>query len=422
MEYPMLRKGAVLVSLVAILTVGLSGIAPLDSKVHAQLPTFFGATRFPAIDVDKADKLYLMMSVATALPSEGRPHSQIFFTMSKDQGRNWDNLPNTRNLTKSPGEAFGPSVAVTKRGTPRVYVTYHDNSTGPTQMYLIRSKKKTKFRRPQNITTHSGGAFNPRMALDSNEVLNFVWGDIEFFARKVLFRRSTDLGETFSDPVDVSRSAGDAFEPEIAVGPDDSINVCWEDTGPGVSSAMFSRSVDGGQTFSEPLRLSRGPGSATETHIAVDRQGRINVVWVEDISGKRQAFYSRSSDQGETFSEPVNVTDDSDANISKPTLAVFGDIVYVAFQKDTSPRQVFLTRSEDAGAVFQNAVRVSNADNRCGRGHSPAMVVDSQGTLHIVWIDSSRVQSCTDEGILFYSNSTNGRRFSQERMIIAGIS
>jgi hypothetical protein len=50
------------------------------------------------------------------------------------------------------------------------------------------------------------------------------------------------------------------------------------------------------------------------------------------------------------------------------------------------------------------------------------MVVDSQGTLHIVWIDASRVQSCTDEGILFYSNSTNGRRFSQERIIVAGIS
>jgi hypothetical protein len=32
------------------------------------------------------------------------------------------------------------------------------------------------------------------------------------------------------------------------------------------------------------------------------------------------------------------------------------------------------------------------------------------------------VQTCTDEGVLFYSNSTNGRRFSPERVIIAGIS
>jgi hypothetical protein len=186
---------------------------------------------------------------------------------------------------------------------------------------------------------------------------------------------------------------------------------------------MFARSVDGGQTFSEPLRISDGPGKATETHIVVDREGRISVVWVDDSTGKRQAFYSRSSDQGQTFSEPVNITDDADANISKPTLAVFQDIVYIAYQNDSGgPRQVFLVRSEDAGATFQSAVRVSNADNRCGRGHSPAMVVDSQGTLHIVWIDASRVQSCIDEGVLFYSNSTNGRRFSQERIIIAGIS
>src|SRR5262245_17684481 len=120
----MLRKCAFLLSAFAVLGVGLAGIYPLNSKVHAQLPTFFGATRAPAIDVDKANKLYLMMSVATAPASEHRPHSQIFFTQSKDGGSTWDNLPNTRNLTQSPGEAFGPSVAVTKKGTSRTYVTY----------------------------------------------------------------------------------------------------------------------------------------------------------------------------------------------------------------------------------------------------------------------------------------------------------
>jgi hypothetical protein len=416
----MVRKGTLLISLVVFLAISLT--PPVERRVHAQLPTFFGATRFPAIDVDKGDKLYLMMSVATAPASERRPHSQIFFTMSKDHGSTWDNLPETKNLTKSPGEAFGPSVAATRQGTVRAYVTYHDNSNGTTQIYLIRSKKKAKFRRPQNITPHDGGAFSPRIALDSSEGLNIVWGDFEVLTKKVLFRRSTDLGETFSAPVDVSRSSGQAFEPEIAVGPDDSINVAWEDTAPGSSAIMFARSNDGGQTFSTPLRVSKGQGDATEAHLAIDADGRISIVWVDQTPGNPQLFYSLSTNSGISFSNPVSVTPSAEVAVAKPVVTAIDDLVFIAFQdEDSGNRQVFLVRSEDAGQTFSDAVQVSNADNRCGRAHSPAMVVDGQRTLHMVWIDASRVSSCTDEGILFYSKSTNGRRFSPELMIVAGI-
>ena len=83
--------------------------------------------------------------------------------------------------------------------------------------------------------------------------------------------------------------------------------------------------------------------------------------------------------------------------------------------------QVYLVKSEDGGNTFANKARVSNANNNCGRGHSAAMAVDSKGTLHIVWIDSSRVQGCKDEGVLFYSRSPNGRKFSAEQMILAAI-
>jgi hypothetical protein len=416
----MKRKAALPITLGLVFV--LCGIAPLMRPARAQVPSLFGATRFPAIGIDKNDKLYLMMSVATAPAEEHRPHSQIFFTSSKDGGRTWDNLPFTRNLSRSRGEAFGPSVALTQHGTVRAYVTYHDNSNGTTQIYMIRSKKKAKFRKPQNITPHDGGAFSPRVAVDSNENVNVTWGDLETLDRRVLFQRSTDLGETFGESVDVGRSVGQAFNPEIAVGPDDSINIAWEDTAPGESAIMFSRSTDGGASFSEPTRVSSGPADATEAHIAVDGSGRISVVWVDQNPGNPQAFYARSTDNGATFSDPINVTNDNDATITKPLVAVFKDRVYIAYQDETERhKQVFLVRSENAGIGFSDAVQVSHANNNCGRAHSASMVFDSRGTLHIVWIDASRIQGCTDEGLLFYSNSSNGRNFSPEFMILAAL-
>jgi hypothetical protein len=418
----MVRRVAVLLATAAILAVSLTGVYPLSRKARAQVPSLFGATRFPSIGVDRKNKLYLMMSVATAPASERRPHSQIFFTKSSNSGVTWDNLPETRNLTNSPGEAFGPSIAVTQTGTVRVYVTYQDNSSGTTQIFLIRSKKKAKFRKPQNITPHDGGAFSPRVALDSQENVNVVWGDFATGERKVMFERSTDLGATFGDPVDIGRSSGQAFEPEIAIGPDDAINVVWEDTAPGQSVIMFARSTDGGQTFSEPRQVSTGTGDATEGQISIDETGRISVVWIDQSPGNPQAFYARSSNNGSSFSVPINVTNDDRATVEKPLSVVSQGIVYVAYQDETEGhKQVFLVRSGDAGATFSRPVQVSNADNNCGRAHSASMTIDKHGTLHIVWIDASRVIPCADEGLLFYSNTTNGRTFSPQLMILAAI-
>lgn len=396
---------------------------PLSEKARAQ-GMFFGAQRFPAIDVDSSDNLYLMMSVATAPASEHRPHSQIFFAQSRDGGATWDNLPLTRNLSNSPGEAFGPSLAVHRRGLTRAYVTYHDNSGGTTQAYLIRSKKKAKFKKAANITPHDGGAFSPRIALDSNEAVNIVWGDLKGSAGKVVFVRSTDQGATFTSPVDVSRSSGVAFEPEIAVDPSDAINVVWQDSAPGANVIMFSRSTDGGQSFSEPRTISGGTGPATEAAIAADELGRLSVVWVGESSGRAEAYYARSTDGGSTFSEPLNVSAFGNGDIHKPTLVASGDTVYVAFQNgglfgEDSIRnmQVYLTKSKDGGVSFGDLEQVSRANNNVGRAHSPAMTLDSQGVLHIVWIDASIVGN--DEGLVFYSKTPNGHSFSQQIVIVA---
>ena len=414
--------GFVVVTVFALMAVSFS---PWPREAHAQFPTKFGATRFPAIDIDKSDNLYLMMSVATA---SDRPHSQIFFTMSKDSGTTWDNFPETKNLSKSRGEAFGPSLAVNKNGTTRVYVVYHDDSNDINQAYLIHSKKKTKFKKkPANITPHQGGAFSPRIALDSSEALNVVWGDGKEPGLKVVYLRSTDQGETFTEPLVLSGASTTALEPEIAVGPDDGINVVWQDQDSGVSEIRFARSTDQGLTFSAAKRVSTGEGNAIEPQIVAGSEGSLNVVWVDESSGSAQAYFSRSTDDGETFSEPVNVSNKPNANIHKPVATVFGNTVYVAYQdgdlfgEDNGDRQVYLATSNDAGLTFEEGRKVSRADGQCGRAHSPAMVVDSSGTLHIVWIDASVVRPCADEGILFYSRTENGRRFSAQREILAVI-
>jgi hypothetical protein len=416
----MIKRIALVLLLIALFVYG--GIFE-SNRVEAQFPAAFGAQRAPSIDVDGQDNLYLLMSVATKTAASSTPGSQIFFTMSRDGGATWNNTPFTKNLSKSKGEAFGPSVAVTKSGNAIPYVVYHD-TRDVTQVYLLRTKKKTKFKKPLNITPHDGGAFTPKVALDANGGVNVVWGDTSAGRKEVIFVRSTDLGSTFSSPKNISETSDDAFDPEIAIVPQAeaasgfAIYVVWDDTTQGQSVIKFSRSRDDGESFSAPVSVSRGPGVANECHIATDGSGRIHVVWTEETTeGDHQAFYSRSTDGGNTFSEPLNVSTIRNGEVRKPVVTAFRDTVYVAFNEDARNKQVFLATSEDSGLSFSEPVEVSNANPERGRAHSPAMVVDSEGTLHIVWIDSSIIG--LDEGLLFYGTTSNGSRFGSRKMILA---
>jgi hypothetical protein len=388
----------------------------LTSAAQAQI-LGTGAQRAPSIEIDRNDNLYLMMSAATKFASAGTPGSQVFFTQSSDYGASWDNFPLTRKLTNSKGEAFGPSLAITKTGKPKIFVAYHDNVSGQTQAYLLRTKKGVKFRAPQNITPHGGGAFTPRIAVDRTDALHVVWGDT-LSGKRVIFVRSTDLGATFSEPLDVSRSPGNAFDPEIAVDPSNGIHVVWEDDRDGTRAVQFAHSSDGGVSFSTPAKISQGTGVAEEPHIAADASGRIHVSWVEEVEGTRQAFYSRSTDGGASFSTPVNLSNRANADIHKVFLTTFEDVVYLAYNNDYDrDRQAYVLRSTDAGVNFGEPVQISDADRAKGRAHSVAMVVDSRGVLHTVWIDSSILGN--EEGFLLYSKSSNGRSFSNALRIPA---
>jgi hypothetical protein len=180
---------------------------------------------------------------------------------------------------------------------------------------------------------------------------------------------------------------------------------------------MFSRSTDAGETFSPPSRVSRGPGSASESNIATDSSGKIHVVWVDTTGGDPQALYSKSTDGGDTFSDPINLSSIRGGEVHKPIVTASRNRVYVAFNEDLKNKQVFLVTSDNGGTSFGDIVQVSAADPAKGRAHSPAMVIDPDQTLHIVWIDSSILGS--DEGLLYYTTSNNGTRFNSKKPIYA---
>ncbi len=252
------------------------------------------------------------------------------------------------------------------------------------------------FSPPANISNdgHSG---DQQMAIDPGGNINVVWLDTTPGYSAVFFSRSSDGGATFSSPQNLSTDPNGSLAPQIAVDPSGGINVVWEDsTSP--NDIFFSRSSDGGATFSTPKNISNNPAGANNPYLAVDSGGNINVVWVgSPKTAPSIIFFSRSSDGGATFSTPIAVsTNPSDG----PLVAVdFAGNINVAWIEGLDgPFHAAFSRSSDGGATFTAPKQISGLSEV---DPGPRMALDSNGNIYVVWYT-------TPYGNIHLSYSTDG--------------
>jgi hypothetical protein len=191
----------------------------------------------------------------------------------------------------------------------------------------------------------------------------------------------------------------------------------------GSSPIKFSRSTDGGATFSQPKTISTGGSSGTPRNqgvdIAVAPNGAIYLAYTA-AQGGGNAFNGialvKSTDCGKKWSQPVFVGSVSDPQapgvaFRTPTFAFVAvddtnpNTVYVAYQSLNGDYDIYVQRSTDGGATWGAPVQV-NADP--GAKHQIFPTIDvSNGALHVAWYDFRNSATTANEALDVYYACTN---------------
>jgi hypothetical protein len=226
---------------------------------------------------------------------------------------------------------------------------------------------------------------------------------------KIAVSRSDDLGRTWSSPVAVTAApedtdtGGDA-RPKIALGPKGEIYVTWTRplSKPYTGEVRFSRSLDGGKTFSAPMVVHHDRREITHRFdaVAVTPQGQVFVAWIDKRDGLAAAeakaepyrgaavYFAVSDNQGASFRGDFKAADHS-CECCRIALVAHANGSVTAMW-----RHVFAPNIRDHAAAELAADgsvtpvrRVTFDDWRvdvCPH-HGPALAEDARGRMHAVW-------------------------------------
>jgi hypothetical protein len=277
---------------------------------------------------------------------------------------------------------------------------------------------------PNDVFTNPGLSALPDVATDSDGNIFVVWNEKSSFSSKfeIYFSRSTDGGATFSPPESVSNNNGDSLTPRIAV-LNGILHVVWSDKTGGTSGnydIMYSKSNNMGDDWSPSVKLTSNSGDSLTPSLAAFGSD-LYVVWSDKTggtSGKFDIQFKKSTNGGTSFTPAgasgTKVSSNSGDSLT-PDVEASANGIFIVWS-DTSGGtsgkfDILFKKSTNGGATFlPNTANAKNISTNSGLSVTPSIAVDGN-SVYVTWSDTTGGTSGNFD-ILFKKSTDGGNTFT----------
>jgi hypothetical protein len=334
--------------------------------------------------------------------------SDIYFQKSTDGGMTF--LP--EDILVKRGEAFACYPDITTDRAGNLYIVYTERLLGGSfgHIYCVRSTDQgntwsAPSRVDDNLSTVMVGW--ARMAVDNANNLFIAWNDERLPFLHIWSSVSTDNGSTWrrNVRVDDDTISSDCFHPDVAVQPISNYYLVTA-TYPYYirpnyisSHSMFTKSTDGGITFSPMINLDTFSYYCCQPHTVADRNYIICDYTGSNNGNQNQTQSRSSSDGGTNWNPAVSVTQldtlySSYYNGAKLAIDQAGRIHTALMVGDlvTWNYDIDYTSSFDYGVTWSERERVNDGATGIVVG-DPDIAADSNGAAYVLWQDFRDVRS-----------------------------
>jgi len=177
-------------------------------------------------------------------------------------------------------------------------------------------------------------------------------------------------------------------------GSDGFIYDCWSEDRPSTGEwGLFCRTYQNGEPVDGPVQIVQSFESTVFfPQGCASADGTLFLIW----SGNGRLFFSRSIDQGQSWIEPMRIDrgTDSVARAAEPRMACNGANVFVVW-KDSRDMDghVYSNRSSDWGESWQPAdARIDAIDGEVqGYRYGPLVAADAGGNVYVAWVKNGHL-------------------------------
>ena len=239
------------------------------------------------------------------------------------------------------------------------------------------------------------------MAVDPSGYIHVVWrGDLPGNS-DIYYTRSTDGGSSWTATQRITWTSGFSYVPCIAADSPDNLHIVWNDTTPANGEIYYKKSTNQGASWTASQRLTWTSGLSSWPTIALGSFGHVYVSWDDTTPGNHEIYLKKSKDEGATWSSNLRLTWNSgDSEFPDIVLDPSGNAHVFWQDKTPGNSEIYYKRSTDEGASWTASRRITWTS---GQSYVPHVVADSSGGIHLVWYEYE-----TGNSEIYYQKSTDG--------------
>lgn len=241
---------------------------------------------------------------------------------------------------------------------------------------------------PLPVAATPGDSHNPDIAVAPDGTQHVVWEEA-VGGTTYLYYASSASGITWTAPITVSE--GDS--PALAVAADGTPVLLFARYVSPTVNIYATRYVSG--TWRPPQRLSMvGNSSAPDVALAPD--GTLFATWVERPTGQYVVYVARSDDGGATWPTVLpEVSIGDPAVLGRPRIAVGTDgVVHLAWQKKDGPLSAYdIFHKQRDPSTGKWDVAAANLSRSTGSSFGPAIAA-TRGQAYVLWKESVAIRAC----------------------------
>ena len=246
-----------------------------------------------------------------------------------------------------------------------------------------------------------------------------IWGEAVGTNSEILFRKSTNGGQTFDGPINLSgNSAKSSINARLdAVG--NKVYVTWfEGTINPISEfpqvtdgdLLFRASLNNGNTFGNVRTINNEPVTLQTISLIpkiASSGNNVYLTWANAVGSQSEIFFRASSNSGATFGNIANISNTPFFSF-QPKLAANGNTVYVVWQDFTNGNnnEILMKKSINRGINFGNSINLSNNN---GDSRDPSIELFGNNAVNVVWGDNTNL---IEPDIFFKRSLDQGSTFT----------